>query len=187
MAATQVNIVNMALRSIGVARITALSDDSEQARVMTDLYEHIRDEMISLHPWNFAIEYSDTLAENVDTPDFDYDYSYALPAGCLRVIELEDAEDEFKVVGGNLFTDTQDPKIKYIKQVTTTSNFSKSFVTAFAARLAAEACFTLTNDKVFTEQKFEEYKLKLQQSKVCDAQEGTFEKLENSSWIDDRE
>lgn len=184
--ATSTQIINIALRSIGVKRITSLSDDVEAARVMTDLYTYIRDEMMSIHPWNFAIEYSDTLAENSDTPDFDYDYSYALPSDCLRVIELEYAEDEFKVVGGSLFTDTEDPKIKYIKQVTTTSEFSNSFVTAFAARLAAESCYTLTTSRTLSENKWKEYKEKLSQAKVTDAQEGFFTKIEISSWIDDR-
>lgn len=187
MAATQVNIVNIALRNIGVKRITSMDDDVESARVMTDLYDHIRDEMLAIHPWNFAIEYSDTLAENDDTPDFDYDYSYALPADCIRVIELEDAEDEFKVVGGNLFTDTEDPKIKYIKQVTTTSSFSKAFVTAFAARLAAEACYALTNSRNLADDKKKEYELKLSQAINADSQEGSVEKIEESSWLEDRE
>lgn len=186
MSATSVNIVNIALRSIGVKRITTLSDDVESARVMNDLYAHIRDEMVMIHPWNFAIAYSDTLAQNGTDPNFDYDYSYALPSDCLRVIELEYAEDEFKVVSGNLYTNTEDPKIKYIKQVTTTANFSKAFVTALAARLAYEACYALTNSKTLQDQKMNEYKLKLQQSKVSDAQEGTTEKLEKNSWIDDR-
>lgn len=187
MAASAVNIVNIALRSLGVKKIEALSDSVESARVMNDLYEHIRDEMIAVHPWNFAIEYSDSLAENSDTPEFDFDYSYALPADCFRVIELEDETDKFKVVGGNLFTDTEDPKIKYIKQVTTTGSFSKAFVTAFAARLAAEACYALTNSRTLETDKWEEYKLKLAQAKTADAQEGTTEKQEECSWIDDRE
>jgi hypothetical protein len=187
MAATSTNIVNIALRSLGVAKITALTDDSEPARVMNDLYEPIRDEMMECHPWNFAIVYSDTLAENATAPKFDYDYSYALPADCLRVIELEDAEDEYKVVGDNLYTDTQDPKIKYISLVTTTGNFSKSFVTAFAARLAAEACYALTQNRALSGDKWKEYEVKLHQAKGADSQEGTTEKIEDCSWIDDRE
>ena len=186
MAATSTNIVNLALRSLGVARITSLSDSSEQARVMNDLYEHIRDEMIEIHPWNFAIVYSDSLAENDDAPEFDYDYSYALPSDCLRVIELEDAEDEFKVVGDNLYTDTESPKIRYISLVTTTGNYSKSFVTAFAARLAAEACYALTKSQTLADRKWKEYEEKLAQAKSSDSQEGTVTKIENCSWIDDR-
>jgi len=183
---TQVQIVNLGLRNIGVKRITTMTDNVESARVMNDLYEPLRDEMLSIHPWNFAIEYSDTLAENADAPNFDYDYSYALPADCLRVITLEDESDEFKQVGNNLFTDTEDPKIKYIKKVTTTSEFSSPFVTAFAARLAAEAAYTLTTSKTLEEKKLEQYKAKLAQAKVADAQEGSLEKIEESSWIDDR-
>lgn len=187
MSATSVNIVNIALRSLGVKRITLLSDSVESARVMTDLYEYIRDEMVAIHPWNFAITYSAALAQDATDPAFDYDYSYTLPADCLRVIELEDAEDEFKVVAGSLYTDTEDPKIKYIKQVTTTASFSKAFVTAFAARLAAEACYALTNSRTLEEQKLKKYAEILRQAKVVDAQEGTLEKIEESSWIDDRE
>ena len=187
MSATAVNIINMALRNLGVKRITATTDDVESARVMNDLYDHIRDEMVSLHPWNFAIAYSDTLAQNSTDPNFDYDYSYALPVGCLRVIELEDASDEFKMVAGNLYTDTEDPKIKYITQITDPSQFSKSFVTAFSARLAAEAAYSLTDSRTIEEQKFAIYVKKLNQAKTADAQEGTTEKQENSSWITDRD
>lgn len=187
MAATSTNIVNLALHSLGVARITALSDNNEQARVMNDIYELIRDEMIEIHPWNFSIKYSSALTQNDTDPNFDYDYSYALPADCLKVIELEDAEDKFKIVGGNLYTDTEDPKIKYISLVTTTGNFSKSFVTAFASRLAAEACYKLTQSRTMTQDKWKEYKEKLAQAKSSDAQEGTTTKQEDCSWIDDRE
>ena len=77
------------------------------------------------------------------------------------------------------------PKIKYIKQVTTTANFSKAFVTAFAARLAAEACYALTTSKTMQEQKFKEYEVKLAQSKTADAHEGGVSKIESSTWITD--
>lgn len=192
MAASEVNIVNIALRSLGVKKITALTDSVESARVMNDLFDHIRDEMVSIHPWNFAIEYSDNLAENSETPEFDFDYSYALPSDCMRVLGIADdtytlTDVDFKVVGGNLFTDEEDPKIKYIKQVTTTANFSKSFVTAFAARLAAEACYALTNSRTLEADKWKEYDLKLSQAKTTDGQEGVTEKQEDCSWIDDRE
>jgi len=185
--ATTVQIINLGLRSNGVKKISLITDNVESARVMSDLYEPIRDEMLSIHPWNFAIKYSDTLAENANAPNFDYDYSYALPADCLRVIELEDGSDKFNQVGNNLFTDTEDPKVKYIAKITTTSEFSPSFVTAFAARLAAESAYALTNSKPLQDKKFEEYKVKLAQAKVVDSQEGTFSKIEVSSWIEDRE
>ena len=185
--ATMVQIANMALRSIGVKRITALSDNVESARVLNDIYTHLRDEMIVIHPWNFAIKYSSTLAENATDPEFDYDYSYALPTDCLRVIELADAEDKFKVVGGNLYTDTEDPEIKYIAQITTPASFSSAFVTAYAARLAAEACYALTNSRTLEEQKFKEYTAKLLQAKSVDGQEGVVTKIEESSWVTDRD
>lgn len=184
---TNVQIVNVALRLNGIKQISALSDSVESARIMNDLFEPCRDDELINHPWDFAIEYSDALAENVDAPNFDYDYSYALPSDCLRVIELEDAGDEYKVVGSNLYTNIESPKIKYIKKVTTPGNFSQSFCTVLSARLAAESCFALTNDKALTKQRWDEYKAKSTKAKSNDSQEGTTEKEEISSWIEDRE
>ena len=42
--ATSTQIINLALRSIGVKRITAISDSVESARVMNDLYDLCRDD-----------------------------------------------------------------------------------------------------------------------------------------------
>lgn len=56
MANSQLTICNSALRQIGVAKITALSDAVEQARILTDIYDAILDEVLGSHPWNFAIK-----------------------------------------------------------------------------------------------------------------------------------
>ncbi len=56
MANSQVSICNAALRQLGVAKITALSDSVEQARILTDIYDAILDEVLAAHPWNFAIK-----------------------------------------------------------------------------------------------------------------------------------
>jgi len=186
MAATQTNIYNLTLRSLGLKRVTSTSADVEAVRVLNDLYEFVRDAVLSEHPWNFAIKYSSTLSENASAPNFGYDYSYALPSDCIRAIELDDTTYGFKQVGNNIYTDMATPKLKYIYRVTTTSEFSKSFVVALSARLAAEAAYSLTKSKSFQDQKFKEYDMKLKVSKTADAQEGTTEKQEESSWIDDR-
>lgn len=56
--ATELQIDNLALRLIGVARVTSANlsaEDNEQARILNDVYDIILDEVLAAHPWNFAI------------------------------------------------------------------------------------------------------------------------------------
>lgn len=53
--AAEVDIWNMALRQLGAAPLTATTDDVESARILDDIYDMIRDEVLTAHPWNFAV------------------------------------------------------------------------------------------------------------------------------------
>lgn len=52
---TQISICNKALRILGAKTITTLDDETEPARILNDVYDEILDEVLSSHPWNFAI------------------------------------------------------------------------------------------------------------------------------------
>jgi hypothetical protein len=54
MAYTEVGAVNLALIRIGVATITALSDDTPQAIAANAVNEYIRKEVLEAHDWKFA-------------------------------------------------------------------------------------------------------------------------------------
>lgn len=57
--ATSLQIKNMALRLLGVARIAQTDLDNEtneHSRILNDIYELVRDEVLAVHPWNFAIK-----------------------------------------------------------------------------------------------------------------------------------
>jgi hypothetical protein len=50
----RVDIANLALGMIGAKRITALSDSTEEARVINNVYDTIRDKVLCEHAWTFA-------------------------------------------------------------------------------------------------------------------------------------
>ena len=183
--ATSIQICNLALRSVGSSTITALTDDSEQARILSDIYTLIRDEVMEAHPWNFAIKRAELTAYD-DTPEFDYDYMYVLPTDCLRVLRMEDKSVEFKIEGGYLLTDETPAEILYIAKITDASMYNPRFYAALAARLASELAFPLANSKTLGEAKYKEYLLKLKKAKSVDGQEGTLDQPDDDSWLDDR-
>ena len=54
---TKIQIVNKSLRVIGQGRLTLAqltADSPETARIVNDVYDSIRDEVLEVHPWNFS-------------------------------------------------------------------------------------------------------------------------------------
>ena len=76
--ATEVSICSNALRRLGDDPITALTDDTERARLCNAFYVPSRDLVLRSHPWNFAVTRA-TLAQLSDTPVYEYGYQYAFP------------------------------------------------------------------------------------------------------------
>jgi len=56
MASTKITISNSALALIGERRITTLADETEEARIVALVYDDVRDEVLTEHPWTFALK-----------------------------------------------------------------------------------------------------------------------------------
>lgn len=84
MAYSQVGIINLAHSRIGVGRISSLTEDSEQRIAATTIWEYIRDLVLEAADWRFAKTRVE-LAVLVATPEYGYDYAYALPTDFLRL------------------------------------------------------------------------------------------------------
>ena len=184
--ATKTGICNIALRSLGAARITDISNTNEQARILNDIYTDMLKEVLAAHPWNFAKK-RDELTKLDAAPEFGYDYAYQLPGDCMRVVKMADDDSIFEIESDQLFTDESTAKIEYIAYITDTTKYSPGFVAVFAARLAAEIALPITDSNTKAKTMFEIYEKKLALAKSADAQEGTAKVQEESSWIDDRE
>jgi len=182
---TKIAICNLALRSLGADRIMAIDEDNETARILNDVYDLLLDEVLRAHPWNFAQKRT-SLARLDKTPAFDYDYAYQLPSDCLRVVRMSDKTAKFKIENNELLTNKGEAKILYIARITDPNLYDSAFITAFATRLASEISYPITNSQSLGGQKYSEYLEKLKLAKSLDAQEGTLEKVDEDSWIEER-
>jgi hypothetical protein len=171
MSTSNVSIANRALTLLSANRILGFDEASEEARKMNAIFEDTRDALLSEHNWNFAIA-ERTLALLSDAPLLnEYVYAYQLPSDCLRVIRMVD-DEEFKREGNKLYTNSNDPRIEYIKRETDPTKFSKGFVKAFASRLAADLCFGITQNATFATNMDAVATRDLKEAKWSDAQEG---------------
>jgi len=187
MAISVTKICNMALSKVGANRITSLEDGNKNAILCNEFYESTVDEVLRMHPWNCAIHRA-TLAALADAPDFGYAYQYTLPTTpyCLRVLQMEYLDYEFKIEGRVLLTNEGTCNIIYIKRITDPTKFDSLLVEAIATRLATKLAYPITQSKTLTEQLAEEFKLVLSAARTADSQEGTVEVLDTSTWIDSR-
>ena len=183
MAASVVDICNQALYLLGHDSITALDDGTRRANLCNLLWPEVRDTVLSDHPWNCCIA-RDELAQDATTPEFEFDYRYALPTDpyCLRVISCDQDQytDEngqaaypWKVEGRFILINVGTTvKIKYIARITDVAQYPPNLVTAMAAKLAAELAFPVTRSSSVRSQMEELYDRKIAQAKIVDAQEG---------------
>lgn len=182
MASSSVEIAANALRLIGYQPITALTDDSDGARIMNALYTPTLDEALRSHDWNFA-RLRALLARLQDTPAYDYAYMYQLPQQplCLRVLatnlaatekwEIETyitSTSEYRV----LLTDATTVTIRYIGRITNPTTWDPLFSDAMTWELAFRAAGALRvgGSVMLAVQK--EKELRWSQARSVDGQEG---------------
>lgn len=173
--AGQVSIINAALLHLGKAPITAPTDNSEAARIMTARWDMARDATLRAHPWNFAKARA-LIAAEATAPVFGWSYQYLLPTSpyCLRAFVInEDGQEKFEIEGRKLLCDLSGPlSLNYIARVITPDDFDATFAEALALRLAAATAYKLAGSRKAARDLLEAFGLFLREARSVDGQEG---------------
>jgi hypothetical protein len=157
MADSDVDVCSAALQLLGAEAITALTDDSDRARLCARLYPKARREVLTAHAWNRCVART-TLAQASTAPTWGYSYAYPLPVACLRVLStsLDRAEEgegdawdiEIDADGNaSLLTDETSVSIRYIVDQTDVTKWSPALEKAIVQDLAAKLAFPLTQNR----------------------------------------
>ena len=152
-------ICNMALSHIGArATVTSISppDGSVEAGHCATFYDMARTELIEPGTWRFALKRAALalLATNVSST---WAYAYSLPADCMRAQRIlragstltvftqdtaqfspDDADSaSYTIEGDVLYTNEPEAVLVYVRDVTDTTRFTPSFVSALSYLLAS--------------------------------------------------
>ncbi len=160
---TTTTICNQALAHLAVGKtITAITDANDQnAKACAVFYDTTRDEVLREFNWPFARRYVTLVLVGGTTTvpvTLDYQYSYRLPADCLRArrllpgTRLDVRQTRWSFVIGSdgtgrlLYTDfpvvaatsttPQQPQLEYTTDITDEAQFTSEFAQAVAAKLA---------------------------------------------------
>lgn len=187
--ASEVQICNNALTTMGEDLIVALTDNSKAARLCNLQYEIQRDALLREHIWNFATERI-SLGRLITTPSFGYTYEFQLPTDFLRMIRTEFSDDispeQYRIEGRKLLTDSDTVKIEYTKKVTDPNEFDSLFADLLATRLSVVLALPLTDSKSMFQQMTSLFTFKLSEARLADAQENGQDEFVANSWTGQR-
>ena len=166
-----VQICNSALNQLGAASITALTDNSKNARLCNERYNTVRDSVFRSHPWNSLIKRIQ-LAQNTSTPVYGFSYQFNLPSDCLRVLTIDAYNSDYKVEGRKILCNESSIKLVYVSQVTDPNEMDVLLRETISAALAADIAYAITANLQVTKLMQERYEFKISEARHADASEG---------------
>ena len=188
------DVANRALRHVGQTPITSLSDGSDTANVVDDIYTEVRDDLLRSHPWNFATKRVQ-LAQSGTDPTFEFDNAFVLPADWLRTISVHDNDAghgsvlyRHEIVNGQqvLVTSSDALYLRYVYQVTDPNLMAADFRAAFEWALARDLAIPITSSNTLFEAFSIQANRVLARARSSDAM-GSFPELRpRGSWASSR-
>jgi len=190
--ASVVDICNSALNLLGASTISALTDDSKNARLCNQRYEPIRNRVFRSHAWN-CLHKRVQLAQNSTAPVVEYSYAYALPSDCLRVLKIHtgtndsiNSEIDYKLEGRNIVTNEGTVYLIYIGLVTDPNEYDTYLQESISHQLAADIAYAVTNNATLANNYMTRADERLREARFIDATENSLGTIESNEFTDAR-
>jgi len=190
--ASVVDMCNSALNLLGASTISALTDDSKNARLCNQRYEPVRNRVFRSHAWN-CLHKRVELAQNSTAPVVEYSNAYALPSDCLRVLKVHNGTTDsiksaidYKLESRNIVTDEGTIFLIYIALDTDPNNYDTYLQESISHQLAADLAYAVTNNATLANNYMTRADERLREARFIDATENSLGTIESSEFTDAR-
>lgn len=169
---SKVELCSNALILLGLSPIASLTESSDRAIVMANLYDQVRRASIRLHIWNFAQE-AVQLSPSSTTPLGGWSYQFTLPGDCLRVLwgGEEGEHPEYRMRGRRILANESSFLLEYLKDIEDANTFDALFADYLCANLAFTGAYPLTKSETLQKACFALMGEKLKMARAIDGQE----------------
>lgn len=142
---SEVSICSNALLLLGDKPISSLTENTDRARLASNLYPSVRDSILRRHPWNCAVKRV-TLSPETATPDFDYGYQFAIPGDLLRVLQVGELgeEDDYQIEGQRILADTNVLRLRYVFRNEDVPSWDALLIDGVTCEMAARMAYPIT-------------------------------------------
>ena len=190
--ASVVDICNSALNLLGASTISALTEDTKNARLCNQRYEPMRNRVFRSHNWNCLIKRVQ-LAQDSTGPVVEYTYGYTLPSDCLRVLKIHNGSTDsiksaldYKIEGRKVVTDQTTIYLVYVAIDTDPTNYDSYLYEAISHQLAADICYAITNNSALANNYMARADERLREARFIDATENALDTIEANEFTDAR-
>jgi hypothetical protein len=185
MAVTKTSLVNKALTIAGATPITNITDDTNNARIVSRVYEIALKSILGECQWNFCTER--VLLNSSSTTMAWYHQGetcvYVRPSTCVRIFGTNDDNAEWREEGDLIVSDTTGLGIIYTYYLDDPSKYPSAFVEAFIDKLCSDIGYMMINDKQLAGAFLEKYeKVSLPKAMAENAQVGKHQYLKDDAW-----
>jgi hypothetical protein len=148
---TLTDLANAALAYLGDAPVSTITDEDSKPAVLCNQFAQAAiDEVLRMGRWNRAARRA-TLARDAEAPAFGFSYSYRLPDGWLRLLEIngenwEDSTQFFTIENDRLLTNEETVELRYILRITI-GQMDALCQEAIALKLAAKIAVPLLGNQ----------------------------------------
>ena len=184
---TTVSICNKALVLCGASPITALTQDTPNARALNDVYEISRKSFLTECRWTFALTRSTLATIATTTIAFlkdDESYAYTRPSAALRIWEMSDIEAIWREEGDILISNTASLGTLYTWDHNEVGLWRQKAVDAFIDKLCSDISFIILNSATKAQAFLEKYeKITLPKAMAEDSQTGAHQEVLDNEWL----
>lgn len=178
--ASGVSICSNALLMLGAQTINDFNEPVDRAKLASNLYETVRDDLLRDHPWNCTIKRA-VLAPDAVPPAFGYDQQFELPADCLRVLEVGqgDGQIDYLIEGRHVLANATVLQLRYVYLNEVENTWDAGLVKLLTVAMAAAMAYPITQSAALQqtfEQKLEQAK---RRARAIDGQEDPPQTLGN--------
>lgn len=150
MASSESEICSAALVLVGGKPITALTDNTREARLCARLYPKTLQEVLRMAPWACAQKEAVLNQDAIAAPLYTFKYSYQLPPDYIRVWNTNldkvwgGSGWQWQIMGKKLVTDATAVSINYVHRVTDVLLFDTLLEKALIYDLAEKLAYPIS-------------------------------------------
>jgi hypothetical protein len=173
---TQTRIVNGALAELGsTERLTSMDDPtSNSAKRAASLWPEVLRDLLSRHPWNFALRRR-ALNASSEVPSHGWERKFKLPEDCIRWLPGSLTDDDYRDAereGDYLLSDAEAPlACRYIAYVEDVTVWPPAFVRAMTLLLGAAMAEGVTQSEGIKDRLAERAEAQIRTAKRIDGLE----------------
>lgn len=172
--ATGVSICSNALLMLGAQTINDFADQTnlDRAKLCSNLYPTVRDDLLRSHPWNCCIKRV-VLAPDAEAPAFGYSHSFELPADFSRVLEVGTSgqQIDYLVEGRTIQASTTVLELRYVFRNEVESTWDAHLVALATQAMCAALAYPVTQSSAKQAGEEQKLELMLRRARSVDGQE----------------